>query len=117
MNIKYQRIIDLDDKLITQIITDIIKPLEIMDIIRDEQMEEVNVYVKTEWESFDDNDEKVVNIYTECITLTDPFISDGIETDGNYSFYIEDIIMYKQFCIANGVCKPYLHNNPYIEGN
>lgn len=56
MNIKYQRI------------TDIIKPLEIMDIIRDEQMEEVNVYVKTDWEYLDENNEKIVNIYIQNVS-------------------------------------------------
>lgn len=110
---KYRKIIELSDRKIRKIVNDIVAPVRIKSINRNLEDSAVEVMVETDWETYDDEDNLVTYTDEEMITLTDPWSDEGITTDGHYSFSNDEIFRYHQFCMANGVCKLYLENNPY----
>ena len=116
---KYKPITDLTDDEVRQIVTEIIKPIKISRIVRRKRAKEIEVSVKTDWSYTDDYGRKRIYTTTEYVTLKDPFCTDGgIEIDKNtYDFdSAKHNFMFKQFCLAKGVCH-LLKDNPYLEAN
>ena len=112
---KYRRITDLSNKQIKQVINDIFKPLKIKRIIKNKERQEVVVLITWEWVSENDDAADEVIELEDRITLTDPFIFEGIENNSiHYDLFQDDIDIYKRFCIANGVCE-YLKDNKYLK--
>lgn len=112
--IKYRKITELTYNEIKEIINDIFKPINIIGIFYNDNS--VSVAIETNWEYYDsDSNKKIILINEEDITLTDPFVSDGLATEFEYSFTYDEIIRYKKFCLAKGVCELYLTDNPYLE--
>lgn len=108
--IRYKRITELESKLIEQIIKDIFGNVEIKNIIYDEERSEVRVWVTTRWHTATG----AIIVKESKITLTDPFIFEGLENNDIFTeIYDDDMKKYKQFCLANGVCE-YLKGNKYL---
>ena len=114
---KYRPITDLTDDEVKQIVDEIFKPKRIFKITRRKRAKEIEVSIKTDWCFYDDDGKKKVYEDTEYVTLKDPFLTNGgIETDKNtYDFdSAKHDFMFKQFCLAKGVCC-LLKDNPYME--
>lgn len=106
---KYRRIIDLTDEEIRFIINDIFDPKVIENIQRDVVEDRITCDITTDgW-----NDGETAYAMTDELSLSMPSaVHSGIEID--FSVNPEEILKWKQFCIAKG-CNTLFKNNPYIE--
>lgn len=100
----FREITDLTDDEVKQITSDLFNPIQIMEINRDFEHQEIFVSFRWKW----DEDE----IVDEVIFSTPSIDNGGISAD--FTLNSEDYVRYNQFLIASGV-NYYLKDNPYLE--
>ncbi len=114
---KARRFMDLTDEEIRQIVADIFSPKKVTCIKRSKKWDEITCKIYTEWESYDDDGNKITNVIPDEITLMNPFDYGSNAIQADFQLNMEDYDKLKQFCFAKGIygCSiDWLLNNPYI---
>ena len=117
---KQRKFIDLTDDEIREIVTDIFAPKKITCIKRSKKYDEITCKIYTEWETTDDDGNKIPELIPDELTLMNPFDYGESAIQVQFQVDREDYTKLKQFCFAKGiygVSIKWQMNNPYLARN
>ncbi len=111
-----RKFLDLTDDEIRQVVNDIFSPKKITCIKKSKKWDEITCKIYTEWETTDDDGNKVDELIPDEITLKNPFDYGEEAIHADFQVNREDYCTLKQFCFAKGIFGyqiDWLLNNPY----
>ena len=111
---EYREFLSLTNDEIKQIVTDIFDTKKITNIKRSKKWDEITCKIYTEWETTDDDGNKIPELIPDVLTLCDPFKYGTNALQVDFQLNSSDYIKLKQFCIAKGILPDWVKNNPYI---
>ncbi len=117
---KQRNFIDLTDDEIREIVTDIFAPKKITCIKRSKKWDEITCKIYIEWETTDDDGNKIPELIPDELTLMNPFDYGKDAIQVQFPVNGEDYTKLKQFCFAKGiygVSIKWLMDNPYVARN
>ena len=110
--------LSLTDAEVREIVTDIFAPKKISCIKRSKKWDEITCKIYTEWESTDDDGNRVVDLCDDELTLRNPFDYEEDAIHVQFQLVRSDYEKLKQFCFAKGIYGAsieWLLNNPYAK--
>ena len=110
--------LSLTNDEIKQIVTDMFSPKRITNIKKSKKYDEITCTIYTEWESFDDDGNKIVETIPDEIELQNPFDYGENAIWAQFQLTRDDYNKLKQFCFAKGIYGKsieWMLDNPYIE--
>ncbi len=111
-----RKFLDLTDDEIRQIVNDIFNPKKITCIKKSRKWDEITCKIYTEWETTDDDGNKVVYLNDDILTLRNPFDYGEDALHVEFMLRGDDYDKLRSFCFAKGifgVSIDWLTNNPY----
>lgn len=115
---EYREFLSLTNDEVKQIVTDIFDAKKVTNIKRSKKWDEITCKIYTEWETTDDDGNKIPELIPDELTIRDPFKYNEGALNVNFQLKSSDYIKLKQFCIAKGILPDWVKDNPYMkEGN
>ena len=112
---EYREFLSLTNDEIKQIVTDIFAAKKVTNIKRSKEWDEITCKIYTEWETTDDDGNKIPELIPDELTLCDPFKYGQRALQVEFGLNSSDYVKLKQFCIAKGILPDWVKNNPYIQ--
>ena len=110
--------LDLTDDEVKQIVTDMFDPKKITCINRHKRDDMITCKIYTEWKTTDDDGNTIPELFSDEITLRNPFDYGEDAIDSDFQIQRSDYTKLKQFCFAKGIygaALDWLLNNPYTK--
>lgn len=112
---EYREFLSLTDEEVKQIVTDIFAAKKVTNIKRSKKCDEITCKIYTEWETTDDDGNKIPELIPDELTMCDPFKYGENALHVDFKLLSSDYIKLKQFCIAKGILPDWVKDNPYIK--